>query len=156
MQPPTDRDKAKALYWLWKILWMLLFGVFIYMRLVAEGFRILFPTFTKGRVMGIDSAMVAAFFLLLAVSFCWEYALFAIFKVEAAFAGHAESYKTVLLWLAGAVLFVDAALVYVALVRLTWSKGASFSFPAFLATAALVAVIVFVSLVSVNLKKRFL
>lgn len=156
MQQPSELDSAKAKYWAWKLFWMLTLGLFIYMRLVAEGFRILFPTIAKGKIFGIDGAMIISLFMLIGVSYCWEKALCALLKIDGAFVGHSDSYRKLTLWLAAVLLFVDAALVYIALVRLTWSKGAVISFPAVLATVALVAVIVFVSLVSVNLKKPLL
>ena len=56
-------------------------------------------------------------------------------------------------WLGLVIIGADSVLFYVAMTRVGW-QGATFSLPAFLATLAYVAVLIFVSFVSITLSQR--
>ena len=87
----------------------------------------------------------------------WEQVLKVLLTTDIAFhdsGWNPDAYKRLVLILGVVVLVADAALFYISMVQLGWG-GARFSLPSLLASAAYCAVIVFVSLVSLNLRKPF-
>lgn len=105
----------------------------------------------------LDLAMFMALFLLVAVWWLWEQVLKVFLSSEETFdksGWNADAYKRVVLILGIIILGADACLFYASMVQIGWG-GTRLSVPALLATAAYLAVIVFVSLVSLNLRKPF-
>ncbi len=161
---------AHAKYWLWKALTIVVLGP-IYCSVIAEGLRLLVPALGqklhKLAIPGfalcaqyqetrrLDLAIFLALFLLVAVWWLWEQVLKVLLSTDVAFQNsgwNPEAYKRLVLILGVVVLVADAALFYLSMVQMGWG-GTRFSLPTLLATAAYVAVIVFVSLVSLNLGK---
>ena len=154
--PPPDLDTARVKYWVWKSLVIVIFGAFIYAKLVAEGLRVLFPTLGKGTVLGFDTPTVLALVLMVAVCTSWELALAATMKMGEFFLRFPPNFKGIVITLAGALIIVDAYLMYSGLVRMNLFRGAAFSWTAFMGTVALTAVMIFACLVSVCLKRPLL
>ena len=172
--PPTSAAVvfAHAKYWLWKALTIIVLGP-IYCSVIAEGLRMLVPALGqklhKLAIPGfamfgqyqetrrLDLAIFLALFLLIAVWWLWEQVLKVLLTTDIAFhdsGWNPDAYKRLVLILGVVVLVADAALFYISMVQLGWG-GARFSLPSLLASAAYCAVIVFVSLVSLNLRKPF-
>lgn len=171
--PPTAAVIfAHVKYWAWKAVTIVVLAP-IYCSVIAEGLRMLVPALGqklyKLPIPGIaslaqyqelrrlDLAIFLALFLLIAVWWLWEQLLRVILGSDAAFRDsgwNPDAYKRVVLILGMIVLGADACLFYVSMVQMGWG-GTRFSIPALLATAAYLAVIVFVSLVSLNLRKPF-
>lgn len=161
---------AHVKFWLWKALTMLVLGP-IYCSVIAEGLRLFVPVLGQKlyklpmpgfaqlalyqETRRLDLAIFLALFLLIAVWWLWEQVLKVLLSTDSAFQDsgwNPDIYKRLVLILGVVVLVADSALFYVSMVQMGWG-GARFSLPAVLATAAYVAVIVFVSLVSLNLRK---
>jgi hypothetical protein len=163
---------ALVKYVTWKAITFLGFGP-IYVIVIAEGFRLLVPALGqklhKLPIPGLaglaqyqesrrlDLALFLAIFLLVAVWWLWEQVLKIILTTKPLYQDcgwHVDLYKRLILILGVIVLGADAALFYSAMVQIGWG-GTRISIPALLATAAYLAIIVFVSLVSINLRKNF-
>lgn len=161
---------AHAKYWLWKLVTIVILAP-IYCSVIAEGLRVLVPPLGQklhrlaipGFAMfgqyqetrRLDLAIFLAMFLLIAVWWLWEQVLKVFLSTDAAFEGsgwNAEAYARVVLILGVVILGADACLFYVSMVQMGWGST-RLSVPALLATAAYIAVIIFVSLVSLNLRK---
>lgn len=161
---------AHAKYWLWKLFTIVILAP-IYCSVIAEGLRMLVPAMGqklyKLAIPGfsmfgqyqetrrLDLAIFMAIFLLLAVWWLWEQVLKVFLSTDAVFEGsgwNAANYTRVVLILGVIILGADACLFYVSMVQMGWG-ATRLSIPSLLATAAYIAVIVFVSLVSLNLRK---
>jgi len=161
---------AHAKYWLWKLFTIVILAP-IYCSVIAEGLRMLVPALGqklyKLAIPGftmfgqyqetrrLDLAIFMAIFLLLAVWWLWEQVLLVFLSTDALFEGsgwNAANYTRVILILGVVILGADACLFYVSLVQMGWG-ATRLSVPALLTTAAYLAVIIFVSLVSLNLRK---
>jgi hypothetical protein len=171
--PPAGASfVAHAKYWLWKLVTIIVLAP-IYCSVIAEGLRMLVPALgqklhklpipafsTFGQyeeTRRLDLAIFMALFLLVAVWWLWEQVLKVFLSNEDTFhdsGWNAEAYKRVVLILGIIILGADACLFYASMVQIGWG-GTRLSVPALLATAAYLAVIVFVSLVSLNLRKPF-
>ena len=66
---------------------------------------------------------------------------------------HAGNYRRIVATLAAVLLGADAVLFYFALAEMGW-QGSQFNFGALLATAAYCAVMIFVTLLNLNLKEK--
>lgn len=174
--PPTHSSATVVLahikYWMWKLITIAVLGP-IYCSVIAEGLRMLVPALGQKlhklampgfAVLGqyqetrrLDLAILFAAFLLIAVWWLWEQVLRILLGTDRVFQDsgwNADVYKRLVLILGVVVLVADASLFYIAMVQMGWG-GTRFSLAALLATAAYVAVLVFVSLVSLNLSKPF-
>lgn len=155
--------------WAWKVFTLPPMGV-IYVAVISEGLRFLVPALGqklwKLPIPGfsllrdyewshrLDLAYFLALFLLVAVCVLWELALALYLGFELPFeraVAKPDNYRRLVVILAVAVLGGDACLFYCAMTQLAWS-GNSFSIPALLATVCYLAVIVFVSFLTVRLK----
>src|ERR1051326_126135 len=161
---------AHAKYWLWKAITIAVLGP-IYCLVIAEGLRMLVPALGQKlhklplpgcsifaqyqETRRLDLALFLSIFLLVAVWWLWEQVLKVFLSTETAIltsGWNPDAYKRLVMILGAVVLVADAALFYIAMVQMGWGTT-RFSLAALLATAAYVAVIVFVSLVSLNLRK---
>ena len=156
--------------WLFEIVAVVVVGP-IYCVVIASGLREIVPAlgqklyklpipgFTMfGDYVGtrrLDLAIGMAVILLFSVCWLWERILFTIMSPDEAFADAGwdpEAYRRVVLTLGTVILLSDGLLFYYAVTQTGWGGG-GFSFTALIATAAYVAVIVFISLVSLNLRR---
>lgn len=161
---------AHAKYWLWKLVTIVILAP-IYCSVIAEGLRMLVPPLGqklyKLAIPGfamfgqyqetrrLDLAIFMSVFLLVAVWWLWEQVLKVFLSTDALFENcgwNPEAYTRVVLILGVVILGADACLFYVSMVQMGWG-ATRLSVPALLATAAYIAVIIFVSLVSLNLRR---
>lgn len=162
---------AYFLYLLWQVATKLILGV-IYFAIISEGLRMLLPTLgTKiHKLPGLstlyeyelthrlDLAHPLSILVLTFVWMQWSSILRMWLGEDGSFdhLGWQPQRHTQLIVGLGAVLLIsDAALFYVALAELSWN-GSWFSATALLATAAYLAVLIFVTLVSINLHRKIL
>jgi hypothetical protein len=165
------------LYWRWSllVLWCLFIKLPIagvYVIIVSDGFRSLVQAsairFSKTPIIGpffgtykvlekIDGAYVLAIALMLAVFYFWDRLLNYWLDGEDFLAAQAwknkEWYVKFITVGGGTVLGGDACLFLRAVTNIGW-KGTKFTFSALVAVIVYIAVIVFVTFVSVELKKR--
>jgi hypothetical protein len=161
---------AHAKYWLWKAVTILILAP-IYCSVIAEGLRMLVPPLgqklyklpipgfaTLGQYQEtrrLDLAIFMAIFLLIAVWWLWEQVLKVLLGSDVILQDsgwNPDAYKRVVLILGTVILGADACLFYASMVQMGWG-GTRLSVPGLLATAAYLAVIIFVSLVSLTLRK---
>ena len=151
-------------YLAWIVLTKIPLG-FIYINIIAEGLRMLVPPLGQKlhRIPGLaalaqyeethklDLAPLFAMFLLVGVFYLWSRLIQLWIEADrGAYVDWLGDRETTLVLLLGAViLLADAILFYVAMAEFSW--GSMFSLTALIATAAYVAVLIFVSYVSVNL-----
>lgn len=159
-----------AKYWLWKAVTVVVLGP-IYCIVIAEGLRMSVPALGQKlhklpipgaaqlaayqETRRLDLAIFLAIFLLVAVWWLWEQTLKSWLISDDVFekpGWNPVVYRRIVMTLAVVILAADCCLFYLAMVQMGWG-GARFSAQATLATAAYVAVIVFVSLVSLNLAR---
>ncbi len=165
---PWARIWKNLLYWLWKFITAVTLGT-IYVMVISAGLRHLIPPLGQrlylipflyflrdyAATYRLDLAIPFAIFLLLAVWHLWERVLLLWLGSNSLLqhsAWNREIYRRLILTLGVVILGADAALFYTALTQTTWG-GSGFSVGALLATVAYVAVIVFVSFVSVHLRE---
>ena len=174
IQTPTPSSAARVMahakYWLWKFVTIVILAP-IYCSVIAEGLRMLVPALGqklyKLAIPGfamfgqyqetrrLDLAIFMSVFLLVSVWWLWEQVLKVFLTTDALFeesGWNAANYTRVVLILGVVILGADACLFYVSLVQMGWG-ATRLSIPALLTTAAYLAVIIFVSLVSLNLRK---
>jgi len=161
---------AHAKYWLWKAVTILILAP-IYCSVIAEGLRLLVAPLGQKihklpipavsmfgqyqELRRLDLAIFMAVFLLVAVWWLWEQLLKFFLTLDESFDDShwdTEAYRRLILILGFIVLGADGCLFYTSLVQLGWG-GTKLSLSAMLATAAWLAVVVFVSLVSLKLRK---
>lgn len=160
---------AYVKYWLWQIVTKLILGV-IYFALISEGLRLLFPTlgtklcklpgladlYEYESTHRLDLAHPLSILVLTFVWMLWSAILQMWLDEDESFdhQGWRPCRHTQLIVILGIVLLTaDAALFYAALAELSWN-GSWFSATAFFATAAYMAVLIFVTLVSITLHKN--
>jgi hypothetical protein len=153
-------------YWAWQYVVKGVLGI-IYISVISDGARILLPDLgkklSKIPFLGVladyegwhrlDCAHVFAFFMLVAVFFLWSWLIRLWLRPHdgAGEGWDAQNYQRLVTVLAAVMLCADAFLFYRAVVEMDWAGGA-LSLTGIIATAAYVAVQVFVSFVSVVLK----
>lgn len=156
-------------YWSWQIATKAVLGM-IYLAVIAEGFRLLMPplgqrlyklpglgwTRDYEATYRLDLANFFSIFMLIAVWYLWGMILCFWLEVDP-FSDkpttNTDRHKAVVVVLGVVVLVADACLFYAAMTQMGWT-GATFSFTAVVATAAYLAVIVFVTYVGINLRKN--
>jgi hypothetical protein len=156
-KPRDDLEMARVKLIAWKILTGLTLGI-LYVKVIAEGCRFLVPGLGRELMLGLDGAIILSFFLMLAVWKLWELAICSFLGIESAFrirGWNTEGHERFVVILSIVLLFSDAALFYLSVARLSW-KGTVLSFTALIATCIWLGVIVFVSFVSVHLRRPLL
>jgi len=167
----ADRLPAYLMYFLWKAVTFVVISP-IYLAVIAEGLRISVPALGQKlykvaipgfHVFGeyvvtrrLDLAVCMALVLLFAVWWLWEQVLHVLLSTDEFLAESGwdpDAYRRLVMALGFIILGGDSALFYGAIVISGWGEGA-FSLTALLATAVYLCVIVFVSLVSLKLRKR--
>ena len=162
---------AYVKYWGWQIMTKLCLGL-IYLAVIAEGLRYLIPPLGqklwKIGIPGLDMlrdyeslyrldlAMFFSLGILIAVFQLWVWLLQVHLFLEDPEGDEAwNSEKRVLLitWLAATILGGDAILFYVSMCQVGWGGGA-ISLSALVATAVYVAVLVFVSMMTIVLRRN--
>lgn len=155
-------------YWVWQMVTKPSLGV-IYLSVISDGLRYLVPPLAQRlyklpglsvlqdyeETYRLDLAPFFAFFLLIAVWYLWEKLLQLWLGWDEALDGsewNLEAYRRLISTLGVAIVGADACLFYVAMTQVGW-RGMHFSFSALVATAAYVGVLIFVSLVTVNLRR---
>jgi len=158
---------AHLKYWLWQIVTKLLLGM-IYVAVISEGLRFLVPALGQKlwKLPGLrmlkdyedtyrlDLAPILSIFVLIAVWYLWDKILQVWLHSDRVFVAEGfnpQAYRTLVLMLGCVILAADAVLFYTAMTHVGW-RGTVFSVSALLATAAYLAVLVFVSFVSINLR----
>jgi hypothetical protein len=159
---------ARLKYWAWEILTKGILGV-IYISVIAEGLRRLVPALGQRlyRLPGLgalreyeatyrlDLAPFLAVFILIAVWYLWDEILQLWLRRECdddESPWNRANHGLLIVSLGIVILGSDAVLFYIAMTQIGW-QGAGFSFPALLATVAYLAVLIFVSFVSINLRE---
>lgn len=156
--------------WGWQLLTKGLLG-FVYVAVIADGLRYLFPAFgmklwklplladlrNYEGTHRLDLAPFLALFLMLAVFYFWHHLLRIYLRREwerheddNEFGWDGQNQTNVLLSVGGLTIVADLIIFYIAVTRMGWS-GATFSITAVIATAAYLGVLLFVSYVSVVL-----
>src|SRR5207244_4350503 len=141
----------------------------IYVAVISEGLRYSVPPLGHKlyKIPGLstlqdyegtyalDMAQFLAMFMAIAVYFLWEKILELRLQSEDTFddrGWNPETHRQLILFLGAVILGADACLFYVAMTQMGW-RGTTFSIPAFLATSAYLAVLVWVSFVTLSLRK---
>lgn len=157
-------------YLLWQLLTKLVLGV-VYFVLIAEGMRQVLPMLGTrlAKFPGLsflndfeglhklDLAHVMSILVLIFVWMQWRELLLAWLSPddqENSLGWRPRRHREISVGLGVVVLTVDAALFYYAMADLSWD-GSWFSLTALLATAAYVAILIFVTLISINLHRAF-
>lgn len=158
----------KVKYWAWEIVTKALLGM-VYIAVISEGLRLLVPALGTRIWKAIpwlrflrdyedtyrlDLAPILAIFVLIAVWYLWDKILQVFLHTDEAVAteGFNPRPYRILVWtLGGIILCADAILFYTAMTHVSW-RGTMFSFSALLATIAYLAVLVFISFVSLSLR----
>jgi len=162
--PSWPTIRAHARYWAWQVASKSILGV-IYLAVISEGLRVLIPALGqkvyKLPMLGslkdyeatyrLDLAPFFAFFLLIGVFVLWP-KIIALW-VSQLEVGEWTKEQQLVVAMGGTILGTDAVLFYYAMTQMTWGSS-EFSFSAFVATAAYVAVLVFASWMSIKLKPR--
>lgn len=159
----------------WQLLTKCILGV-IYVAIIADGLRYLFPAFgmklwklpflsglrNYEGTHRLDLAPFLAMFLMMAVFYFWFHLLRMYLREEwdmpqesHEFGWSGQNHAYVLIGIGGSVLWADVVIFYIAVTQMGWG-GARFSFTAIVATTAYVGVLMFVSYVSVVLHERVL
>lgn len=163
-----NRFFARLKYLAWEIFTKLVLGL-IYFSIISEGFRILIPILAERihRFPGlgwmndsealyqIDLAHLMSLFMLIAVWYLWDRILTLWLDAEITFddlSWNQDNDITFILLLGAVVLGADACLFYLSVSNVSWG-GSSFSITAVIATAAYLAVLLFVTYVSIRLRK---
>lgn len=164
---------AQAKYWGWQLMTKGLLGL-VYLTLVREGFVTVIPPLglKLSKIPGLaaldnfeatyrlDLAFVLAFFVMLAVFWLWSRVL-ALYMHgdDTAFQtddpGFRRRREIIFYSLATAILVGDGVLFYIALTQSSWG-GSYWSFTALLGTMLYVAVLIFVTIVAIDLKENVL
>lgn len=159
---------ARLKYWAWQVVTKLILGV-IYIAVISEGLRVIVPALGQKlyKLPGLgalrdyegthrlDLAHFLAIFVLFAVFYLWDRILELWLESDEEFddrGWNPEAHRRLVVVLGTVILGADACLFYVAMTQIGW-RGTTFSFSALLATAAYLAVLIFVSFVSINLRK---
>lgn len=157
---------ARAKFTLWEVIMKGGLGV-IYVSVISDGLRIVLPAFGQKlhKLPGLtflkdyeatyrlDVAPFFAVFLLTAVWYLMERVLRLWLQArDDDQVWESKPHAQLVTILAAIILGVDACLFYFAMTRMGW--GNAFSFTAILATLAYMAVLIFVSYGSVNLKQE--
>jgi hypothetical protein len=156
---------ARAKYFAWLIATAFVL-VAICLPLTSEAVRSLLPSFgtklSKTAVIGalfggqsmakVDVAYVAAAVIYVVVLYFWRELLSLWLDPDAVTDFNEGPYKTVVTLGGVLILLIDGGLMYVAIASLNWGK-LTFSFVALLFTLTYLVGLVFVSLVSMQLKK---
>lgn len=155
-----------GMYWLWTIFAKVGLGI-IYLAVITEGLRLTFPVLAqklyKLPLLGflrdyevtynLDLAPFFAMFFLVACFHLWERKLqFWLCPLENELGFEPTFHGFLLTVLGWAIIGSDAFFFYRAVSRMGWGGGLSFT--ALIGTVAYVAVIVFVSYVSVCLRRK--
>lgn len=160
-------------YWGWQLLTKGLLGI-VYLTIVKEGFVTVIPVLglKLSKVVGlsfladyestyrIDLAVIMAFFVMMAVFWLWSRVLaLYLHGDDTAFQtddpGFRQRRETVFYSLATAVLIADGILFYIALTQSSWG-GSAFSFTALVGTVLYVAILIFTTIVAIDLKENVL
>ena len=174
-RPPITQKMlvARFKYHVWSVLIHVVFAA-VYIAIIAEGFRILIPTMAQRLYklpgLGIlkeyeatyklDVAICMSIFMMLAVLYLWHRLVEkwlgttdSLYTPHCDDEGWSHRHHMMLLWSLGAVVLgCDTYLFYTSIVSLTWGDS-EFSFTSFVATLAYLAILVFVSYISVILRK---
>lgn len=158
---------ARIKFWLWQIATKGVLGI-IYVAVISDGLRQVVPVLGQKlyKLPGLgllqryeatyrlDLAPLLSVFILVGVFYLWGHLLAKWLRPDDPIDGEGwdeEKQEMVILVLGMALLGADALLFYVSMSRVGWSGG-GLSFTAALATAAYLAVLIFVSYVSLVLK----
>lgn len=161
---------ARLKYLAWQLLAKGVLGV-IYIAVISEGLRVLVPALgqklSKLAIPGawmlaedeaghrLDLAHIFALFLLIAVFHLWAEVIRSWLRPDdpedEGF--DPDNYFRLVATLAVVILGADAFLFFYSVTQMGWTGG-EISFTAILVTAAYVAVLIFVSFVSVNLRQQ--
>ncbi len=174
-RPPFTQEMlfARFKYHAWSVLIHVVFAA-VYIAIIAEGFRILIPTLAQRlyKLPGLgflkdyeatyklDVAICMALFMMLAVLYLWHRLVEkwlgttdSLYTPHYDDEGWSHRHHMMLLWTLGTVVLgCDTYLFYTSIVSLTWGDS-EFSFTSFIATLAYLAILVFVSYISVILRK---
>lgn len=155
-------------YWTWQVVtktsWLV-----IYIAVISEGLRYSVPPLAQKlyKIPGLsdlqdyelthamDMAQLLALFMAIAVCFLWEEILELRLQSEDTFDDHgwnSETHRQLIVGLGVVILGADACLFYVAMTQMGW-QGTTLSIPALLATCAYIAVLVWVSFVTISLRQ---
>lgn len=164
---------ARLKYWTWQILTKGLLGM-VYLSMVREGFVYVIPTLGMklSKIPGmaflkdyeatyrLDLAFVLSFFVMVAVFWLWSRVLaLYLHGDDTAFQtddpGFRKRREKVFYSLAGTILIADGLLFYIAMTQSSWG-GSIFSFTALLATVIYICVLIFVTVVAIDLKEQIL
>lgn len=166
---------GQLVVWIWRQTvyraWLLVKGALgvLYICVVSEGLRFLVPGLGMRlhKVPGLsflydyedlhrlDLAHVLSLFMLFAVFYLWDKMLLLWLDSSENFddgGWNPQANRQLIVALGWIILGADACLFYVAMTQVGWG-ATSFSFAALLATAAYLAILIFVSYVTINLRK---
>lgn len=160
--------------WGWHLLTKVVLGI-IYIAIIADGLRYLFPAFGMKlwKIPGfgelknyegtykLDIAPFLALFLMIAVFTFWHLLVrmwlrreWERTEDENPYGWNGENHSILILSVGGLTLAADLIIFYIAVVQTGWA-GAVFSFTALIATVAYLGVLLYVSYVSVCLHERY-
>lgn len=156
-------------YWTWQAVTKVVLGI-IYLAVIAEGFRLIMPALGQKlyRLPGLgwvrdyeathrlDLANFFSIFMLVAVWYLWGMILSMWLRFDGAPDEgrlHGSRIKSLIISLGLVILLADAFLFYSAMVQMGWASTA-FSFEALVATAAYLAMLVFVTFVGLVLHQN--
>lgn len=159
---------AYAKHFLWQLATKVILGA-IYVGVISEGLRHLVPALAQKvyslaglsflrdyeATYRLDLALFLSVFMLIAVWWLWEKILQLWLQAEDDFDDHgwnSDAHRRLIVTLGVVILGADACLFYVAVSQAGWS-GTRFSVSALLATAAYLAILLFVSFVSIHLRR---
>jgi hypothetical protein len=167
-QQPAFRIGAYLMYLGWQVATKGVLGI-VYLAVIAEGLRVVIPPLSQKlhKLPGLalldrwdttyqaDLANIFASFLLLAVFVLWDRCLRIWLDVPAFChpTWNPERYRRFIVVTGSVVLVSDGALFYAAMGTMTWGSS-GFSFGALLATAAYIALLVFISFVGISLHQH--
>jgi hypothetical protein len=166
---PLIRARVKA--WLWDFAAKVILGV-IYFAVISEGLRILIPPLgqklyklpipflaaLEDDEVGhrLDLAHAFSLFLLIGVYALWSRVLRLYLSAGEGFddsGWNSKNHRQLIVGMAAVLLGADAALFYIAMTELGWA-GSGFSFTAIVATTCYIAVLIYVTFVSVTLHRK--
>jgi hypothetical protein len=158
---------AQIQYWAWQIFTKVVLGI-IYLAVIAEGLRLVVPALGQKihKLPGLSSfndyefthrldlAHFFSLFMLIGVWSLWASMLRVWLEVDSRINDwDSENYRRLIVTLGSIILLADACLFYAAMTQIGWG-GSVFSLSALLATAAYLAMIVFVTFASITLQRK--
>jgi hypothetical protein len=156
---------ARLRYWSWQLLTKVVLGI-IYLMVIAEGLRLVVPALGQKihklpalsslkdyeATHRLDLASFFSLFMLIGVWSLWGSILRVWLEVDREIhpSWDSDNHRRLVVSLGSVILLADACLFYAAMTQIGWG-GAVFSLSALLATSAYLAMIVFVTFVSITL-----